>query len=849
MPEKSEKSQKIFSQGLSFPRAHVIMVNMKKQMTILSAAALALALALAGGQLYGSAEADGARTELFLPGSYEQYLPLSAPADVAVSDEYIAVADGAYIYLYARGGEEGYKVYRHRPGASTPISVSKIQFAGDGKLYLADTAQEFFSLDPATLEVSDSLLSLSTFCIAGSDLYAVTVALSTGTTIYQLDMTRPLSIDEAEHSQELSRSPITPSMTYTEGTLVCAVTGTAYLYDGDTLAPKTTFLLDNDFTFRLETVSLCAEGGMYCYTDARGLSVTDAGGNSLLVYEGDDFGALTSCGDKLYCVKGATVRELTASDPPVYTGYEIAAASDSANRLSGAEDTVRARGLIVTADRGNGRVSVYDAEKENYYTIDCGDPLCVATDGEIIAVGVGSEVRAYKKGETDPYLTHSAENPVTGLACVYGSVYYITSHAFGKAEDGAREVTRADLSPAALTSDVFGDLYVADGQNRVTKYTEAEFLDAASEGAAASEGWSLPSGYRSLRADFMGNLYYLSGSRLYRNGAPLFTFNAADAVYYGVNGGPQDPVSFALGFEDNAVYVQYGNFMLRTEAVSFPTLSTIAADGFYADLFTTPGKDGLSFLDVRADATGILVDVDNLTEESECFPYVSYARTAEGGRGILLGEKDGFGLVALFEDHGYSVALYRPEDCTEVPVAWTDVSPALRYASNDVYFTYYPCLAPSLAISRLPRAAELTMLATVTVGTEDGSGYAYVRYGNLYGYLPLSYLSASAPVSPPADDYTIGYLKASAEGVVFHSQAGDEVVSGRTQVKIYELRTGLYRVTFERDGVEYTAQVTQSMLETGNPTVLRTSIIGILCVIAVGIILAYVLLVPRKKKR
>ena len=69
--------------------------------TILSVVASGM---LASGFLHVNAKADEAQTDaLFLPVSYEQYLPLSdAPTDVAVSDNYTAIADGTKIYLYDR---------------------------------------------------------------------------------------------------------------------------------------------------------------------------------------------------------------------------------------------------------------------------------------------------------------------------------------------------------------------------------------------------------------------------------------------------------------------------------------------------------------------------------------------------------------------------------------------------------------------------------------------------------------------------------------------------------------------------------------------------------------------------
>lgn len=68
-------------------------------------------------------------------------------------------------------------------------------------------------------------------------------------------------------------------------------------------------------------------------------------------------------------------------------------------------------------------------------------------------------------------------------------------------------------------------------------------------------------------------------------------------------------------------------------------------------------------------------------------------------------------------------------------------------------------------------------------------------------------------------------------------------------MKIYEAENGAFDVYFtDASGTTYTAQVTKDMLETGGENALRTSIIIILCVIAVGIGAVYVLLVPKKPK-
>ncbi len=841
--------ENFFCKRLCFTRARVIMVFMNKPMKIALAAALAIAcVGVAAWEVRAeAAETAGGDTALFLPGSYEQYLELSAPADAAVSEHYLAVADGKNIYIYDREAGGSYRVYTHLPGSSMPITISKIQFTEDERLYFADSAQEFYELDLRSLTPSSRLLSLSTFYIEGSSLYAVTVALSSGTTIYKLSLNGPLSIAEAESSQLLALTPTTPSMTFGGGVLYCAVNGTAFPYNGQTLDPLPNFRLDKNFGLLLDTASVCAAGDDIYYTDTRGLQRTDANGNSEVVFEGENFTALTSFRNMLYCVKGATVREISL-ETEEYTGYEIGAASDSPNRLSAATDSVRGGNLLVTADSGNRRVSVYDMKAGTYSVLACNStPSAVATDGEMIAVCCGRELSLYHAGETAPYYQHTAESELKGAACVYGRCYFVTEHSYGVAEAGAREFTRSH-SPVALTNDMYGNLYVADQQNLVTAFTESEFLDREAEGRIVTNGWILPAGFRSLRADYEGGLYYLDGTSLCRNGSTLASFNADEFLYRKESSVPASPVSVALGFEDNAVYLQYGNYMLRSEK-SFPTLSSIDAAGVHGDVFSVPDRETVSFVTVSPSAVGIFTDLNQLTEESGAFACTGHARVA-GGTAILLAEKDKFCLVALYEDHGYRTALFLEDDCTPLSVRWTDSGSETRYVSSEVAFSYYPCLADSLTIARLPRAANVTVLARITLGGR-GFDFAYAEWNGIRGYIPTAYLTESDPAAAQPDVYTLGYLKENAEGTTFYAEGDDSdtiVVTDRTQVRVYDTQSDFYEIKLVRDGKVYRAQVRASALERGDSDALRMSIIIILSVLAVGIVTAYALLITRKKK-
>lgn len=820
---------------------------------------------------------------LFMPQSYEQYLPLVNPSDAAFSEEYITVADGNLLYIFDRA-EERYSCFSHEVNG-VERNISNLQFSPDGRLFFSDQDSHLFlyRFDSQTAEMQPNI-PCSTFIIEGDTLYTTSVT-NNMTTFYAIPHeSNTLSFSQAKIIGTITTSSSTTPCMFVKGnTLYCAVNQLvyAYTYNGTTYDPTNVLLAGQ--TNILGLTSVCVYGDEIYFTvsgayDLDGFYRTKLGDSCEKLLGGTGFTSLMRFNDLLYCVKGATVRGLSVEgEGASFTGYEIGASSDSVNRLSNAQDSVRAKDLIVTNDFGNSRVSVYNTASETYDVIPCGAAACVATDGETIAVGVGNRVLLYRYDENEPffdeerakteenyqpkapYYTHSTENAVVGVSVVYGSCYYVTEHHYGIAKEGAHEFTRSN-TPVALTNDVYGNLYVADAQGVVTRYTEQEFIDYSSVGEPMTDGWVLPSGFTSLRADFDGSLYYLLGGDLYRNGVSAARFSAGEFVYRGEHAGALQPVSVALAFEDNALYLQYGDFIVRSSAFAFPTLTTISAGESASSVFSAPSGEALSYLDVREGATGVRVDLGALTGESEFFAYRDYARTSVQGTAVMLAETERYYLAALFEriDSGkagdysyvYTAQLFLKEDCTPREEVWRSAE-GERYTSHEVSLSYYPCLLDALLIERLPRSERVELLAVTGAGNAFSFGYVQTESG-ARGYVPLGYLSESPPVSPEPEQYTIGYLKASDEGVTFYrsdDRSQRIVVKERTQVRIYDTHDGLYLVKFTRDGAEYSAQITRDLLESGSTDALRMSVIIILCVVALGICVAYVLIVPRKKKK
>ena len=847
---------------LSFARARVIMVCMKAFFRPIITAALCLALSLAAGAgisaLSGGVSAYAEEDDaLFLPGSFEEYLPLSRPTAAAMNDAYIVIADGSTLYIYDRTAGT-YSERTHIGSDGTESAVTCLQFTADGRLYFSDQSSQLYAYSFVTdSSVIQTDVPCSSFVIEGSTLY--TAAVSGTTTIYALAIpanNAPVSMAQAVRVGEIDDTR-TPCMTFSGNTLYCAIDYTVYAYSlSESGYSRTMYFLAGGSTEIFNLTALYAFGGEFYYTvsgtlSSDGLYRADMGNSSELLLAGSGFSSLFSYGDTLYCIQGAAIRALSLSGHAAsYTGYEISAGSDNFNRMLDAGETARGGDLVVTADSGNGRVLIYDSAENSYSAIPLnGTPTCVATDGEIIAVGVGAYVYLYRYGEDTPYAEQLTTGGivVTGVTLVYGVCYYITDHSYGVLAEGIEEAIRSN-TPAAITSDIWGNIYVADTTLRVTRYTEEEFSDSAAEGLSVTDTWSLPAGFRSLRADHEGNLYYLYGNALYCNGAQCATVNADSYVYRADRAGADEPVSFALNSQDCTVYFQFGGFVVR-RALSIPSLSTIGADGVMEELASSHAPAELTLCSVPEGTTSIRVDLSAMTEDSAYYAYESHLRTA-GGEGIVLAQTQDFVLAACYESYGYTIGLYRAEDIA-MRTPETAEHTGVRYLSNAASLTAFPCTQQALVTAELARGTQVQLLGTFSPAV--GFEYSYIsctrENGTTYGYVLSSYLVEFSPLYIEEDDYRLGYLKASEEGVIFRSGEARISVTDRIQVRIYDMEDGFYLARFvAEDGTVYTAQVTDSMLEAGNTDTLRTSMIVILCVLAVGIVTAWFVLRPPKEK-
>ncbi len=834
-----------------------------------------------------SAEAAGSAVSLtpdaaslFLPDSYEQYLTMKNPSDISICDDYLAVSEEKNLYIFDRKTDGSvYRKYSHDQ------NIAKIQFSTEGQLYFTDVLQRFYKLDPkdeglATKTEQDSLTNLTTFYIREDILFEAYVTNSV--TTYR---TVPLSDPKNGGVQfEQNHYTNTPHLTFDNNIFYTVVQQLVNTYSYNTAlekyVPAEHFALGTNMN---GVASACAINGILYLSvngntnNNNGLYACDLSNSShveSLLVPGNGFGALTSYGGKLYAVKGNAVMEYSLEGGVQKTNYEISSASDSVGRLSGATDSVRAGNLLVTADAGNHRLSIYDFAKRRSSVLPVTYiPKFVATDGEIIAAAAVDTVYLYERNRVGDFeqTFSNAATTISGLACLYGNCYYVThSFGYGKIErtDGEFRVTSCtrdsldEIAPAALTSDLYGNLYVVRSDGSVVRFTEANFTDSAAQGETLA--CKLPEEFSCVRSDFEGNLYCLNKEKILckftqdaSEGEELASIDGTDFVY-----SEEEtilPVSYALGFEDDCIYFNFGNFaaVSKEGSLGFPTLKTIDASDVHGELSRVHAPDDVRYADVQKGAVGIQVDLSTLGADASYFPFAAYSRTAEKDRGVVLAEKGNFLLVALYHDRGYDIRLFRKEQCTEVQ-ATIEESAGQKFLSSGCKLYHYPCIADAYEAS-LERGACVKVLYTVKAGGEDETGlgydFAYVEAETngpareaVKGYVPLSFLTDADPHGGEPSVYEIASLK---EEAVFTSAGGEEItLAAGTEVRLYateekEAYTARY---VDKDGTEYFLTVTESMIYRGESDALRIALIVTLSVLALVIVGAYFALLPRKKK-
>ena len=744
----------------------IILYMKRKTATILSCLLAVGGLTLSSGVFLTSAKAEeSSHTErLFLPASYEQYLPLEDPTDVAVTSDRIAVADGKNVYVYTRTTNE-YKCYTHDK------NVNELQFSGSS-LYFLDQGMNLFSVNADALPQEPILTQNAVqHCISftiSADLIYFTKSSGNKAQIYSATLTDPSA--EKSECDEFS-TDTNPALTVSDGELFFTQDGlNSHLYPLD---------LSKEINLPHKSISSIAiDDGILYYTTsgsfyAYRLSdlMNDDAPASVFAHS-SDYSAITGAEDGyIYAVCGSSIKQY---DPERigFTDYEISSSSAAQNRLSGATDSVLAGDLLITADAGNSRVSVTDVNKKTTRTIDsiAGDIL--SSDGETALVANATQAALYdlKTGETIQAFPSFA-SPLVGVTNVYGTYYFATETGFGKIteENKLSAITPiTNGTPRLLCSDVYGDLYVGFASGAVFRYTEEEFLNVDTKREESDKLTTLPTATEKLLVDFERNLYALKNGELhaYKNGVWEIR-SLAKSVVYSQNA-QTSVTAFCFGVETDTAYLLYaGNFFVETDEFSLPTLASVPTLNADKQVFGESGE--FSLVRIAKNSLYIHFDIQRLNG-STVFPYLDHERKESEKTALKLGEAGRFDLVAVFEEdtRQYTTALVERRSCVEELDETEFLKPAEEFTANKTGYSTnalplykFPYLTDLLTVCEIPKNAKLTVLGEI--GELD---YRYYRVSYVdeqgteqTGYVPKSYVSPFDGRYPQSEKITTGDTK------------------------------------------------------------------------------------------
>ena len=703
-----------------------------------------------------SADSSTLSDALILPERYEEYLPLKAPTDVAVTENYTAISDGNLIYVYDRKAD-AYGVYTHAEnGNATMDAVKKLQFGEDGNLYFVDNSSgaNFYALDTKNLALKQKFdkIACGTFALSGENVYFTNSQGQLCHAVVTDETANPIPLMD-EH--ELRK----PTLAFWNNELYFTDNGAIQiLYKINPASSERPTPVATPET-RIEYMSVSA--GVLSYTTSSGdfyaYSLNDVTETGLLYHDNEDtHTSLSSFGEKTYVVSEDKIKCFSTFEK-AFTGYEICSSSDSFNRLNGATDVAMIDDTLWIADSGNSRVSAYDTKaKEITSNFDVSlPPLLIAGDGETVLTATASTATVYSVLGEELFSASAFKGNVIGVTGVYGKYYLSTSdnyfYTIEKEETGWTETEIRKTStryPDLLTSDIYGNLYIKSG-TYLYSFTESEFIIPDSEGVEICD--NLPAFAEKIHVDFDKNVYALQDSVVYKNGEEI-SFNAP--LVYGTT---VRVTAFAFGVEENETYLLCdGNYLIQSQRLDLPTVKTISVNGADEKVFANESAE-ISVVETKENALLIAFDLSSLSGETY-FPYITYMRATTSYRALKIGEAGAYALVAIFDstDKSYDTYILLNDSCSVLPtesysVIYSEEERKTAYITNETTLYKFPYLTSLLTVRNLPRNGKVTLLGEIN---DLDQAYYYIAYGEYTGYVPKSFVS-NITASPAQTEETV----------------------------------------------------------------------------------------------
>ena len=725
--------------------------------------------------------AEEASLELFLPGSYEQYLELESPSDFAINDNYIAIADNlstgnSRIYLYTRNGaNSAYSVYQHE-NSNELSSLNLFEYDGKTYLFFLETGGYIHGIDctdiggePLQIEFTSNPIAL---IIKEREVY---YAESSGnsTNIFHSSLTEQDGVFQITGANQLNDNALE------SGRATFTVYGdSVYLATANQISVCTPEGIDTgDYKASHYIASFAVVGGNdgeIIYTTEDGyLYFLDSNENYLYDTDFRYTGVEYSDGTEgtfvyIYATNGSILRyrineeNLTSSS---FDDYEITKYSDRDSRISNASDISIYGEKLVIADRGNRRVVVYDgqysseapqkpsAEESNPNPIETPTLVC-AGEKNYLVITDSMNAFLYDYGSGSPTVHQLSASAISAtyangkfyIICSNGNTYELDSETAEISDPGTPAIT----APKNIAADLFGNIYVLTQSGQVNAYTVEQFL---SQSAATSERVAtFDADVKKIAVDYAQNIYGIGDSAIYKNDRN--TSNQIDLSSLVYSEDAITPVSFTFDIESGDMYILSDGFIAKADlgAGSPESLENIAADGLYEKLHGTPTADDAATMLVSVPAGSVILPVaasGSITDSTDVFPYTSYTRTDEIRVGVRVCTLEAGTVVALYsytpsEQAGtapareYTMVLVLDDkrSTDDDPEILTDCyteeeSPATGYTTNTVGLYRFPLLqAGSDTIysgglsDRLPKSTRLAIYGRISSpANEDSPGY------------------------------------------------------------------------------------------------------------------------------
>ena len=722
---------------------------------------------------------------LLLPQTYEEYLPLTSPASIAVNESYTVIAEENFLYVYDRAENE-YKKYAHEISGAAQ-EIKSLQFCEDGNLYFAanSSGENFYRLNLNTFERTKiAEIACNSFVIHGKELYFANAAGTLYTASLELEDT------PAELLPEHETNPNKPTLAFWNGELYFTDNGVQQIlykikpYVGiptpvATLSERVEYMTIESGVFAYST----SGGDFYAYPLSQ---ITSESVYTEILKDG--YTTLSSYDGMIYAVQPeqGVVKQYSTAEKN-FTSFEICSSSNAENRLHSATALCLFKDELFISDDGNERISVYNVKENTFETFsNAALPTAyLSSDGETLLVANRTKAVLYdvsggNKGEILASFERFRKE-IKGVATVYGKHYLVTDgyacQIAKNPETGEFELTERKkgctsfVSPRLFTADAYGNLYVATG-SFVYRFSETDFMQAEKEGEEFSK--NLPAAATQIALDYERNLYAIENGNVYKNGeiTPILNLTETSYVYGGDEYAPQI-TALALGIERNATYALCdGNYVIQTNELALPTVNTIAVNGADERVFS---EESAIFSVVQTSENALTVEFDlTALNGADYFPYLALARQEAALTALKIGECGGYNLLAAFDEgtKQYQTFLVLKEFCAEMSTDeyktdYGQEEQKTGYLTNAIALYKFPYLTELLTAGELPRDGKITLLGEIR---ELDHAYFHVAYetenGEIReGYVPQAYVTLFDGSPKESELYVVGETESNLDGV------------------------------------------------------------------------------------